>query len=161
MNKLLQLVTEEDIWTLAEGESEGTPFMLRYRPNLQEFIATAKYNRRLAIVWKYQSDNSSLMPADEDVALMEAVENALVDLLENDVQAVLAFVYTGQNQKEWHWYSSDMEETGNRLNEALSAFDVLPLELSSEDDPEWAEYLALLENVEQSAPEDGADGEPS
>jgi hypothetical protein len=152
MNKLIQLVTEDDTWTLAEGESDGTPFMLRYRPNLQEFIAAAKYNRRLVIAWQYDADNSSLMPSDEEVALMEEVENSLVDILENDVQAVLAFVYTGQNQKEWHWYSSDMEETGNRLNEALSAFDELPLELSSEDDPEWTEYLAVLAGA------DGSDG---
>jgi len=124
--------------------------MLRYRPNLQEFIATAKYNKRLTIIWQYDSDNSALMPSDEDVALMEDVENALLAIFENDVQAVLAFVYTGQNQNEWHWYSADIEETGNRLNEALSAFDVLPIDLSSEDDPEWAEYLAVPESADES-----------
>jgi Family of unknown function (DUF695) len=149
MNNLNSLVTDNDIWTIAEGPVNGDAnFLLRFRPNLQDFIATKKYNKRLTIIWNYEPVNSSLMPNDEDTALMTDVENALVDILENDLQAILAFVYTGDSQKEWHWYSSDIGETGNRLNEALSNFDVLPLELLSEDDPDWNEYNEVLESTE-------------
>ena len=157
MNKLIQLVTEDDIWTAAEGENDGTPFILRYRPNLQDFLTTKKYNKRLVLIWLYDSDNSSLMPSNEEMELMEEVENSLVDILEKDVQSVLAFVYTGQNQKEWHWYSSNIEETGKRLNAALAGFDKLPIELSSEDDPDWGEYNSVLAGADDSQSEGNSD----
>lgn len=158
MDKLKRLITDEDIWTGAEGENDGTPFLLRFRPHLQGLIATNQYNKRLTILWHYNSDDSSLMPSDGEMELMQNVEDALINILESDAQSVLAFVYTGQNQREWNWYSTDINETRKRLNEALAEFDKLPIELSAEDDPEWSEYNAVLEGADNSEHED-ADNE--
>ncbi len=157
MENLKQLITDGDTWTGAEGENDGTPFLLRFRPHLQAFITTNKYNKRLTILWHYKSDDSSLMPSDAQMEQMQDVEDALVEKLESDVQSVLAFVYTGQKQREWHWYSTDINETGKRINEALSDFDELPIELSAEDDPKWNEYSAMLEGVEESESEEAED----
>src|SRR5687767_8228812 len=131
MDNLKQLITDGDTWTGAEGENDGTPFLLRFRPHLQDFIATNKYNKRLTLLWHYNADSSLLMPGDDEMELMKDVEDAMLDTLEKDVQSVLAFVYTGQGQREWHWYSSDIKETGKRINEALSDFDKLPIELNA------------------------------
>ena len=157
MDKLKSLITEEETWTAAEGEHDGIPFLLRFRPNLQAFIETKNYNTRLTLLWNYDSDNASLMPDDETMELMEKVEDSLVAIFEDDLQAILSFVYLGHNQKEWHWYSSDIVETGKRLNKALSHFDVLPIELSSEDDPEWNEYNEVLAGADDSEYEDTND----
>ncbi len=154
MENLKKLITDDDTWTGAEGENGDKPFLLRFRPHLQDFITTNKYNKRLTISWNYDSADSSLMPGDDELELMQDVEDALVDTLEKDIQSVLAFVYTGHNQREWHWYSCDINETGKRLNEALADFDQLPIELSAEDDPEWREYNAVLEGVDDSDDED-------
>lgn len=157
MNTLVQLITENDNWSVAEGVNEGTPFLLRYRPHLQPFIETGIYNTRLVIIWPYESDNTFLMPGDEDMELMGDVENALAGELEKDAQCVLAFIYIGQGQKEWHWHSSDIEETEKRINEAFSNFEKLPLELLSYDDPEWSEYNSVLEgsvNAEEKQDDD-------
>lgn len=150
MDELKLLITDEDNWIYAEGENGGTVFQLRYRPQLQKFIATEKYLTRLTICWNYKSDNSVLLPNDDDMKLMEDVENCLVDIFEDDLQCILAFVYTGQNKKEWHWYSSDIAETGKRLNLALSEFDVLPLTLTSTHEPEWDEYNLVLADSDDS-----------
>lgn len=157
MNNLILLVTEQDTWTISEGENEGTPFILRFRPQLKDFIATGRFNERLTIIWLYQSDDRSLMPSDEDADKMKAMEDALVEAMELDLQAVLAFVYTGQDQKEWHWYSTDIQESGKRINEALAAFDKLPIELSFEVDPEWTEYNSVLSGAEAGAAESESD----
>ena len=157
MDKLKSLITDQEAWTAAEGENDGVTFLLRFRPNLQAFIATKKYNKRLTLLWNYDSDNSSLMPDEKEMGLMEEVENSLVDILEKDLQAILSFVYLGHNKKEWHWYSRDIIETGKRLNKALSDFDVLPIELSSEEDPEWNEYNAVIDGTDDSEYKDTED----
>jgi hypothetical protein len=144
MDSLKSLITEQDTWTNAEGENEGTPFLLRYRPFLKDFISTNRYTKRLMFSWQYNSEHPSLMPSDKELELMGNVENALVDSLEKDVQSVLAFSYTGQNKKEWHWYSSDLDEAEIRFNKALSKFGHFPIAIASEDDPDWNEYNAVL-----------------
>jgi hypothetical protein len=148
MSNLEILVKDEDRWSIAEGENEDGPFIVRFRPHLQSFAETKDYNKRLIIMWPYESEDNAMMPNDTDTKLMEAVENNLVEALENDVLTVLAFVYTGQNQKEWHWYTLDIAETSKRINEALADFDKLPIELEMEDDENWNEYKAVIEGAE-------------
>ena len=67
MDDLKSLITINDNWTNAEGENDGAPFLLRFRPHLQNFIDTNKYNKRLTILWNYDSHNSSLMPHQQEM----------------------------------------------------------------------------------------------
>lgn len=150
MDKLKSLITDKETWTSAEGKNDGTPFLLRFRPNLKDFISTKKYTKRLILFWNYDSNNASLMPNEKEMELMKEVENSLVDILESDLQAILSFVYLGQNQKEWHWYSSDIIETQKRLYKTLPNFDTLPIEILLEDDPEWSEYNAVVDGANNS-----------
>ena len=84
MDNLKLLITDQDMWTSAEGENDGVPFLIRFRPNLQQFITTKKYNKRLTLLWNYDSTSISLMPDEKEMELMEEVENSLVYTLEND-----------------------------------------------------------------------------
>jgi hypothetical protein len=147
MEDLKRLITENDTWAVSEGITDGNPFFIRFRPHLKNFADTKNYNKRLIIIWTYESNDNSLLPNEFDTELMENVENNLVDILEIDLQAILAFVYTGENQKEWHWYSNDIKLTGQRLNEILSNFERLPIELLMEEDENWNEYNLVLEGT--------------
>ncbi len=40
------------------------------------------------------------MPDEKEMELMAEVEDSLADILENDLQAILSFVYLGNNRKE-------------------------------------------------------------
>ena len=157
MKNLESLITDQETWTSAEGANDGVIFILRFRPNLQAFISTEKYNERITLTWNYDSDDSSLMPTEKEMELMQKVENSLVDVLENDLQAILSFVFLGDNQKQWHWYSSNVKETGKRINDALSDFEILPIELSSEEDPKWSEYNAVIDGADDSDYEEFAE----
>lgn len=150
MDRLKILITDEDTWTISKGINCGFPFILRFRPNLKEFVIIKEYCERIILLWKYDSTDNSLLPGEEEMDLMEKVENALVEILENDLQAILSFVYSGQNKKEWHWYSSNIDETCKRINDALSGFEILPIELLLEGDPEWSEYNAVIAGAEDS-----------
>ena len=130
-----------DTWKAGEGEIDGTPFIIRYRPHLHNFIETGTYNHRMEMVWLYKSPNPALMPEEDEYESMREAEDRLAAAFEKDALAVLAFVYTGHNQQVWHWYTHDLKSAGIRMNEALAGWDELPLELYVEDDPEWDEYL--------------------
>jgi hypothetical protein len=156
---LKSLLTEEDTWTMAEGESSGTPFFLRFRPHLQDFINTQQYTKRLIILWNYTSEDDYLFPTPEDADMMAEVEEKLIEKLEEEALTVLAFVYTGQDRREWHWYTTDVAAAQAQLNEALTPFDQLPLELTVEVDADWEQYLSILESMEDAEDEESSEEE--
>ncbi|WP_183566786.1 DUF695 domain-containing protein [Mucilaginibacter sp. SP1R1] len=149
MNNLI--LTTNNEWITVDGENEETLFLLKFRPHLQGFIYTATYNTRLVILWDYKPEPGSYLPAATDLNLMKKVENSLINVLETDLQAILAFVYTGKNQREWHWYSNDTKQTEKRLHQVIKELGKLPINIISEHDPDWSEYHAVLEGTAESA----------
>jgi hypothetical protein len=133
-----------DNWVGIEGELNGNPFLVRAREALESFIETHEYNHRVDIVWKYQSSNEALMPDDKTMEEMDKVEDTLAVFLENDLHAILSFVYMGNSEKVWYWYSKDINETANRINGALADLSKLPIELHAHEDPTWKEYKNVM-----------------
>lgn len=136
---------ETDAWHLAEGEVEGKPSLLRFRPNLEPFLGLPTHDRRLAISWEYEQENTSGMPSDAQSDDMRAFEDAIVNALDPDRLAILAFTYTGDGFREWHFYVGDVDEVGSRINAALADFPELPIALEVQDDPDWDELRAVYE----------------
>jgi hypothetical protein len=148
MQNLKLLVTKNDTWSNSEGENEGIPFLIRFRPHLQKFEQSKKFNYRVLIEWNYNSKSKSQMPDDIEINSMRKFENSLVKHLENDLQAVLSFVYTGGGRREWNWYSQDINLTQDRLDKVLSTLGPLPVKIMSFDEPNWDEYNDVLRSVE-------------
>lgn len=148
MRDLLYHITEGDKWSAAEGEEEGRPIFLFYRPNLEAFFFDARYIKCVTLKFKYKSTNDSMLPNEFQMEEMQELEDAITAVLESDGQAVLAFSITGVGRKEWIWYSKDHEETQRRVREDLAGFENVPIEVSHEHDPKWTAYFEMLEAVE-------------
>ena len=138
-----------DAWNIAKGKNPEKPSVLRFRPSLEGFLGDANYPRRLMIVWQFEAADATGMPTDTQSADMKDFENMLIDVLDPDRLAVLAFVYTTGGTREWHFYLSDVSEVGIRINQALSNIPQLPIELTVEDDPSWDELRQVFQICNQ------------
>ncbi len=137
-----------DKWFSALSETEtGELAIITGRYNIDEFVQSGKFKERAEVKWTFEGESKG-MPAGPDAELMEQVEVALRKAMEKDKLAILTGIYTGGNQKTWVFYCRTVRVFGERLNEALSGFPVLPLEIYTEIDPEWEEYLDMLEMKE-------------
>ncbi|CAA6678227.1 MULTISPECIES: DUF695 domain-containing protein [unclassified Lentimonas] len=134
-----------DAWNIAKGKNPERPSVLRFRPSLEGFLGDANYPRRLMIVWQFEAADATGMPNDTQSADMKDFENMLIDVLDPDRLAVLAFVYTTGGTREWHFYLSDVSEVGIRINQALSNIPQLPIDLTVEDDPNWDELRQVFQ----------------
>ena len=129
-------------WFTALSEDEdGHLVTVSGRDELTEFIQSGKFKERVEITWKYEKG----MPIDALAEQMESVQETLRKAMEKDKLSILTAVYTGAGEKIWVFYTRTVRVFGERLNEALAPFDLLPISIYTEVDPEWEEYLDMYE----------------
>jgi len=130
-------------WFTALSEDEkGQLVTVCGREELTEFVKSGKFKERVEISWKFEGDEKG-MPSDELAEKMESVQEAMAKAMEKDKLAILTGVYTGGGEKTWIFYTRTVRVFGERLNEALESFELLPIEIYTEVDPEWDEYLDI------------------
>ena len=88
------------------------------------------------------------MPDAVTSTLMEQVQDALQSTFIKDPVAVLTGIYTGAGERNWVFYTLSTHIFGRKLNESLAQFDMLPITIYTENDPEWAEYDEMKEASE-------------
>lgn len=146
---LKRIITEEDQWSLAEGENNSAPFILRFRPHLLPFVELQQYNIRLMVLLKYEIFTSNLLPSDEQYEMFERFENEIIVEVESNLSAVLAFVYTWNGQREWHFYTVNFKDAEDKITKILNDINYSGIiELQVEEDPEWNEYNSVLSGAE-------------
>lgn len=134
-----------NVWFTALSQDESGNMITVYgRDELNEFIQSGKFKERVEITWKYEADSNG-MPSDELAKQMETIEETLRKAMEKDKLSILTSVYTGNGEKIWVYYTRTVRVFGERLNETLASFDLLPISIYTEVDPEWEEYLDMYE----------------
>lgn len=137
-----------NVWFTALSEDDKGHMVSVYgRDELDEFVKSGKFKERVEITWKYESDAKG-MPSDELAEKMETVEETLRKAMEKDKLSILSGVYTGGGEKVWVYYTRTTRVFGERLNEVLAPFEVLPITIYTEVDPGWEEYLDMYEMKE-------------
>lgn len=138
-----------DDWFTALSENEDGRMVAVYgRDGLKEFVESGKYKERVEITWKFDGDEKGF-PDEALGEKMEAVETALRNAMEKkDKLAILTSIYTGGGEKVWVFYTRTAKVFGDRLNEALAGFELLPISIYVEVDPEWEEYRDMYEMKE-------------
>ena len=127
-------------WWTAPTESEnGRLIMVTGRRGIENVIASGKYNIRVDITWKYVGDISGMPDLDTSL-LMEKVNDAFIDIFKKDTIAIITGIYTGDDERNWVFYTKNLKIFEYRLNEALSSFEQLPLQINAEYDSDWNEY---------------------
>lgn len=136
---------ESSTWWTAPTESEnGRLILVTGRKDVDKFRSNPRFTIRAEVTWRYEGDASG-MPDAETSAMMEQVQEALQTEFRKDPVAVLTGIFTGDNQRDWIFYTLSTHIFGRKLNEVLAPFPLLPLTIYTENDPDWEEYSEMSE----------------
>ncbi|MCM1331856.1 MAG: DUF695 domain-containing protein [Bacteroides sp.] len=130
---------ELDWWTSPTESESGRLIMVTGRKDVQKFRTSGKYKIRVEITWKYPG-NAAGMPDEPTATVMESVQEAMEASFKKDPVAVMTGIYTGDDERNWVFYTTSVHIFGKKINEALAPFDLLPITIYTENDPDWAEY---------------------
>ncbi len=134
-------------WTAPAEGADGNLIMVTGRRDVDSFRKNPRFNIRVEITWPYAGDSSG-MPDIATSELMEAVQDALQEAFRKDPVAVLTGIYTGDGERNWVFYTLSTHIFQKKINEALAPFDLLPLSISAENDPDWEEYEEMKDASE-------------
>lgn len=141
---MARLRISNDWWTAPAESENGNLILVTGRRGMEPVIETGHYRYRIEVTWPYVGDAKAL-PSYEDSKMMEAVTDALNDCFDSDPVAVLTGIYTGDNQRNWVFYTRSLHIFQRKFNEALAPFPALPLQFEAEEDPEWQEYREMCQ----------------
>ena len=144
---MAKLKLTDEWWTSPAEADNGALVMVTGRRDMEPVIATGKYNYHIEITWKYEAEQNG-MPDVATSTLMEEVQDALQADFMKDPVAVLTGIYTGNGERNWVFYAMSVKIFERKLNEDLARFELLPLTLYVENDPEWSEYQEMREATE-------------
>lgn len=137
-----------DWWTAPADGEKGELIMVTGRRDMQPVIATGKYNIRVEVTWRY-TPIASGMPDDELAKMLERVTDAFNSTFdEKKPITFMTGIYTGAGERNWVFYTSSLNIFQSQINRALADFELLPIEVSAENDSDWCEYREMCEQCE-------------
>lgn len=136
-------LTDDWFTSLAEDEN-GNMMFVNGRDNIMDFIKSGKFKERVEITRKYDPDSKGL-PNTELGKLMEDVQIAIQKAMEKDKLSIMTGIYVGNGEKVLVFITRNIPAFGERLNLALKDFELLPITIYSEKDPQNEEYLEMYE----------------
>ena len=134
-------------WTSPTESENGRLIIVTGRSGIDEVRNSGKYNIRVEVTWKYPGDATG-MPDYPTSKVMEAVQDAMTKAFDKDPVAVLTGIYTGDDERNWIFYTRSIHIFEKKINEALADFDLLPINIYTENDPDWQEYDEMREASE-------------
>ena len=117
------------------------------RTDVDKFRLNPRYSIRVEISLPYGHTPSGLPDATTAELLGQITDN-LVETFKRDTVAVLTGIYTGNNMRNWVFYTKNTHIFQGRFNQALAELPLLPISIIAENDPEWEEYAEMKSAIE-------------
>jgi hypothetical protein len=133
---------------ISTNAHNGRKIIFRYAKELSTSFDRACQPVRIIIVWRYQSESGQ--PISEDHQRMNQLEDMLESVLKDDGFATLALVSTGEDLREWTYYTKSETEFMARLNYAIAGVTEFPIDVHTASDPDWDMYERFKAGIKES-----------
>lgn len=137
-------MAEEIWWTSPLEDEDGKTVIVTGRGDVKKFRDNPRFSIRVEVTIPYAATPDGFPAKDDAVMLDEILEN-FRKILKADPVALLTGIYTGAGERNMVFYTLSTNIFNKKLNEALAPFPLLPLRITAENDPEWAEYDEMRE----------------
>jgi Family of unknown function (DUF695) len=134
------------VWATAKSthSGNGRAIIFRFAKEFQPHFDRTSQPDRIILVWRYESETGQ--PLSDEHQRMNLLEDMLGPALFEGEFATLALVSTGENLREWIYYTKSEDEFMDKLNEAL-AETAFPIEIHTAADPTWETYEEFIRNL--------------
>jgi hypothetical protein len=135
-------------WVLADGTLNDEPITIRYRDEVQGELESDRYQQCIQIQWNAdQVDPETGYPSTDELDKIDAFNQKLMAAVEPNAHGLLVMVLMSQGVNQWIMYVRDNEELQSDLNTIPTDTGLYPIEVTSEEDPEWGVFTQLRDAI--------------
>ena len=137
------------VWATAISTQAKTErkIIFRYVKEFQPTFKRATFPDRVIITWRYEA--ASGMPETKERERMDHLEDLLEPVTEQSGLATLVLVSTGENLREWTYYTKAEGSFLTALNTALASEGRFPIEIYTAKDAKWQTYEKFRAGVRE------------
>lgn len=140
---------------VAESQEENKGIIGRYYENelpvIMKFVNELPENKIIktlpfltVVSWKYDGSDNNGMPLKEINDKMINLEDALDASIESSSLFRHVYSRTGNNLKEFVYYSNNQNDFITMINKALEKHEKYPIEINFYEDKEWTEFKSVI-----------------
>ena len=107
-------------WSVATGDEDGHPLVVRTRVSAPQGMSLASYPATLELVWRFDGEDNGGMPPSDLLPRLDQFED-LIGAFEGPANGLLGITITGNGRREWVWYVADSDSFAARVQTAISA----------------------------------------
>ena len=130
-----------DQWTMLRGQYEGRPLLVRVRSGARKLVGSPRHPIRIGVAIPFRAPTEEGMCSPEELAQLEAFEDALVSRAGGS--AVLVAVITTSGTREFVLYTGASEWVAQFHEDLRAALPSHRVDVIAETDPTWSVYLQL------------------
>lgn len=127
-------------WFVAQGESGGNPLILRVNQGVMPLVGDARFVHHLVVRVEMRTANEDGLPSSPELIELNRIEDALCDALLSEGTVVHAATITGCGEREFLFYTSDVDYTRRHLEAARLSIRTHQLEASIDRDAQWQAF---------------------
>lgn len=137
------------VWATATSThaTNGRVIIFRFVKEFRAGFKKSSLPDRVILVWRYESESG--LPATAEREAMDRLEDLLAPVVEEKGFSMLTLVSTGENLREWTYYTKSEEEFLQALNNALAQQPRFPIEIHAAPDPKWLTYDSFRKGVRE------------
>lgn len=141
----------DTVWATATAtrSSDHRQIVYRFVKEFPPGFNRSSLPERAVLFWRYKSTDG--MPSAAERALMDQMEDLLTSEIETSGLATLVMVSTGEDLREWTYYTKVESYFLSQLNRSLESHHHIPVEVHVTSDPNWKTYEAFMRAVKACA----------
>jgi hypothetical protein len=123
---------------------DGSPVILKFVNEFPTEDVRNVYRWLTVISWEYDGGQNNGMPPKDTNLSMISLEDALDVSLEKEGHCKHAYSRTGNNLKEFVYYTENQEIFLAAFNNALVSHPLYPIEITFYEDQSWEDFQRIL-----------------
>jgi hypothetical protein len=129
----------DESWTVAQGEYEGRPLLLRFNEGAPPPDQRGSWPLRVGVAVRFRKPDGNGFPSAADAAVLERVEEAIGAVVA-ERGAMFAFVVTTCGMREFVAYATNHDDGRAIAEAAQGASAGAAVQASGRRDPGWEGY---------------------
>jgi len=142
-------LTEENKGIIGKYIENDFPVIMKFVNELPEKEIMLKLPFLTIVSWKYDGSKNNGMPLEGINMRMIKLEKAIENSMNSSNLYRHVYSRTGNNLKEFAYYSTNQDDFMKILNKTLEKHDEYPIEIDFYEDKEWADFKKVIENFKE------------